>query len=143
MRIRQHVGSVDIYIDTKRIDNNIRNAQKKLNLSVTADCTPLVPFRQGGLRSSVIYPEGVYGGEIEWNTVYAHYIYEGILYKGSHPIKDSAGNITGWWSEPKKTPTDRLLHYHHPGTTAKFFEVAKGQNLKSWIKLVKQTAGKE
>lgn len=30
------------------------------------DCEPFVPFSQGGLRGSVEYPEGLYGGEISY-----------------------------------------------------------------------------
>lgn len=32
MRIRQHIGNVDIHIDTKRIDRNLKEAQKLLNM---------------------------------------------------------------------------------------------------------------
>lgn len=110
-------------------------------MQVVADCDPLVPFEQGALRGSVNYPNGIYGDMIEWNTVYAHYIYSDILYKGSHPIKDADGNITGWWSEPHKTPTDRHLEYHEPGTTGHWFEVAKDNNSQEWVDLVKKTIG--
>ena len=71
MRIRQHIGNVDIHIDTKRIDRNLKEAQKLLNMQVVADCDPLIPFQQGALRNSVNYPQGIYGGEIEYNTPYA------------------------------------------------------------------------
>jgi hypothetical protein len=109
-----------------------------LNLQIAADCEPLVPFQQGVLRNSLRYPDGVAGGAIEWNTPYAHYIYSNILYKGSHPILDEEGNITGWWSEKKKTPTDRHLTYHEPGTTDHWFSKAKEKHEKEWIALVKE-----
>ena len=47
MRIRQHIGNVDINIDTKRIDRNLKEAQKELNLAVRKDTTPFVPKREG------------------------------------------------------------------------------------------------
>lgn len=145
MRINRHVGSVDIKIDTKRIDNNIRTAQRALNMQIVADCDPLIPFQQGALRNSVNYPQGIYGGEIEYNTPYAHYQYQSVVYSPNIPIKDSEGNITGWFSPPgqKKQPTGRTLQYHTPGTTGKWFEVAKERNLQSWVRLVKETAGKD
>lgn len=143
MRINSHVGSVDIKIDTKRIDENIRTAQKLLNEQVVADCDPLIPFQQGALRNSVNYPQGIYGGEIEYNTPYAHYQYEGIVYGPNIPIRDAQGNITGWYSPPKKNPTGRKLQYHTPGTTDHFFEKAKEQHKDDWLRLVKRTAGKE
>ena len=40
MRIRQHIGNVDIQLNTDRIDRNIREAQKLLNMQVVADCDP-------------------------------------------------------------------------------------------------------
>lgn len=143
MRIRQHIGNVDINIDTKRIDRNIKEAQKLLNMQVVADCDPLIPFQQGALRNSVNYPQGIYGGEIEYNTPYAHYQYEGEVYGPNIPIKDADGNITGWWSPPKKNPTGRKLQYHTPDTTDHFFEKAKEQHGADWLRLVKETAGKD
>lgn len=143
MKINTHVGSVDIKIDTSRIDRNTKEAQKLLNMQIVADCDPLIPFQQGALRNSVNYPEGIYGGEIEWNTPYAHLMYEGIIYGPNIPITDSAGNITGYYSPPKKYPTGRPIQYHTPGTTDHWFERAKEKNLQSWVDLVKKTVGKE
>lgn len=143
MRINNTVGNVSIKIDTSRIDKNIREAQKLLNLAVVGDCDPLIPFQQGALRNSVNYPQGIYGGEIEYNTPYAHYQYEGIVYGPNIPIRDAEGNITGWYSPPKKNPTGRPLTYHTAGTGDHWFEKAKQQNKQDWINLVKRTAGKE
>lgn len=145
VRINNTVGNVSIKIDTSRIDKNIREAQKLLNLAVVGDCDPLIPFQQGALRNSVNYPGGIYGTEIEYNTSYAHYVYVGEIYSPNIPIRDSEGNITGWFSPPgkKKQPTGRKMEYHTPGTTDHFFEKAKQQHGKDWIDLVKRTAGKE
>lgn len=147
MRIRQHIGNVDINIDTRRIERNQKEAQKLLNMQVVADCDPLIPFQQGALRNSVNYPQGIYGGEIEYNTPYAHYMYEGEVYGPNIPIKDSQGNITGWFSPKgkKKQPTGRPITYHPEGTERgdHWFEKAKEQHKQDWIDLVKRTAGKE
>lgn len=143
MRINSHVGSVDIKIDTKRIDKNLKDAQRLLNMQVVADCDPLIPFQQGALRNSVNYPQGIYGGEIEYNTPYAHYQYEGEVYGPNIPIKDAEGNITGWYSPPKKNPTGRPLQYHTAGTGDHWFEKAKEQHGADWLRLVKETAGKD
>lgn len=143
MRINSHIGSVDIKIDTKRIDNNIRTAQRLLNMQIVADCDPLIPFQQGALRNSVNYPQGIYGGEIEYNTPYAHYQYEGEVYGPNIPRYDSEGNLVGWYSPPKKNPTGRPLTYNTEGTGDHWFEKAKAQHKQEWIDLVKRTAGKE
>lgn len=147
MKINTHVGNVDIKIDTSRIDRNTREAQKLLNEQIVADCDPLIPFQQGALRNSVNYPEGVYGGEIEWNTPYAHYQYEGEIYGPNIPIYDTQGNITEWFSPKgkKKNPTGKPITYHPEGTERgdHWFERAKEKNLQSWVDLVRKTAGKD
>ena len=142
MKINPHIGNVGIKIDTSRIDRNTREAQKLLNEQIVADCDPLVPFRQGPLRQP-IYPEGIYGGVIEYDEPYAHYQYMGIIYGPNIPITDSAGNITGYYSPPKKYPTGRPIQYHTHGTTDHWFERAKERNLQSWVDLVRKTVGKE
>lgn len=142
MNINTKVGNVSISINTSRLDNNLKEAQMLLNMQVVADCTPLVPFSQGALRNSVNYPEGIYGGSIEWNTPYAHYLYEGIVYSPNIPIKDKAGNIVGWFSPPSKKPTGRSLTYGEPGTTDHWFEEAKKAHGAEWIRLVQETVGK-
>ena len=141
MKINSHVGSVHIKFDTKRIDDNLKEAQMKLNMQIVADSEPYVPFRQGSLRSSVRYPQGIDGGEIEYNTPYAHYLYMGEVYGPNIPLKDAQGNITGWISPPKKSPTGRKLQYHTKDTSDHWFECAKREHLPDWIKLVKRTVG--
>lgn len=150
MKMNTHVGNVDIKIDTKRIDRNLKESQKLLNMQVVADCDPLIPFQQGALRNSVEYPDGIYGGTIQWGGAsvgvpYAAYQYRGEVYGPNIPIKDSQGNITGWYSPPSKHPTGKKLKYHPEGTERgdHWFEKAKEQHKQEWIDLVKRTAGKE
>lgn len=145
MRIRQHIGNVDIQLDTKRLDRNIMNAQRILNLSVRTDCEPLVPLLNGQLRRSANFPEGVYGGVLEYKTPYAHYQYVGEIYGPNIPRKDDNGNIVGWYS-PKgkaKHPTGRkMANYSQSGTGPEWFEKAKEQNKDKWLRLVREEAGK-
>lgn len=114
-----------------------------LNTRVINDSDPYVPLSQGALRGSAKMPEGPYGGEIEYNTPYAHYIYAGEVYGPNIPKKDEEGNIIGWWSPPVKHPTGRPLAYHTAGTGSHWFETAKSKHGQEWIDLVKRTAGKE
>lgn len=137
MKINTHVGNVDIKIDTKRIDHNIKEAQAWINRKVVADCEPFIPFNQGALKNSVEYPQGIYGGEIEYNSPYAHYQYMGELYLSA--------NGSSWAKKhEKKYPSGKPLHYHpkSAGTTDHWFEKAKEQHKEEWIKGVKEIAGK-
>ena len=128
-------GCVDIHIDTSRIDNNIRNAQKALNMQVVADCDEYIPMQQGALRGSVNYPDGIYGGEIAWNTPYAHYQYMGELYLTED------GRSFAFRGE-RKYPTGLPLQQHHPGTEDHWFDRAKQAHCEQWIDLVKREVGK-
>lgn len=138
MEINTHIGNVDIKIDTKRIDKNLREAQKLLNEQIVADCDTLIPFQQGALRDSVNYPQGIYGGEIEYNTPYARFQYRGELYL--------TASGSSWAKKyEKKYPSGKPLHYHPKGTERgdHWFEKAKQQHKDDWVKLVKETVGRD
>ena len=135
MKYDKTVGCVDIHIDTSRIDNNIRNAQKVLNMQVVADCDEYIPMQQGALRGSGNYPDGIYGGEIAWNTPYAHYQYMGELYLTED------GRSFAFRGE-RKYPTGLPLQQHHPGTADHWVERAKQAHCEQWIDLVKREVGK-
>lgn len=136
MKFNKTVGSVNIELNTDRFERNIKEAQKKLNMQVVADCDPFIPFQQGALRGSQRYPEGVYGGEISWDTPYAHYQYEGELY-----LTTDGRSFAN--RDERKYPTGERLEQHHPGTTCYWFERAKEQHKNQWVNLVKRTAGKD
>lgn len=142
MKFSRTVGGVHIELDTKILDDSARKAQIALNRRIAGDCEPLVPFSQGALRSSVNFPEGNAGGVIEWNTPYAHYQYMGEVYGPNIPKFDSNGNLTGYWSPPKKEPTGKPISYHHPGTTDHWFEIAKTRHLAEWEKTVRDEVRK-
>lgn len=145
MKLNTTVGNVQIKIDVP-LDERVRSAQRLLNEQVVVDCDPLIPFRQGALRNSVNFPQGIYGGEIEYNTPYARYQYMGEVYSPSIPIKDSNGNITAWFSPKgqKKKPAGRPLKYHPEGTERgdHWFSKAKEAHGSDWVRLVKETVGK-
>lgn len=137
MKINTHIGSVDIKVDTKRIDKNLRKAQKALNMAVENDCNPLVPHLHGDLRRSFRYGNGdVYSDYVEYNSPYAHYQYVGYL------RTDENGRVIVGHREEKPVLTDTPLEHHEPGTTDHWFEKAKELHHDDWIKLVKDEVGK-
>ena len=136
MRINRTVGIVHIKLNTDKVDNNTREAQKQLNMQIAADCDPYIPFQQGALRNSMRYPEGVYGGAIEWDTPYAHYQYIGLL------RTDEIGRVFVGKGESKPVLTDIPLLHHTPGTTDHWFDKAKEDHYDEWVDLVKRTAGR-
>lgn len=136
MLYKSTVGSVDIHITTKRMEKNLRNAQKLLNTQIVADCDLYIPFQQGDLRGSVRYPDGIYGGVIEYNTPYAHYQYVGML------RTDEDGRVIVGKDEIKPILTKTPLVQHEPGSTDHWFDAAKQAHGSQWLDLVRREAGK-
>lgn len=52
MNINRVMGGVTVNISTDRIEKNLKEAHRLLNMQVGADSNALVPFSQGALRSS-------------------------------------------------------------------------------------------
>lgn len=132
MRYDKVVGCIDIHIDTKRIDDNLRRAQDMLDQKVLNDMMEYIPFQQGALRGAthIIEP-----GLISTDTPYAHYQYAGELYL--------AENGSSWARKgEKKYPSGQSLHYNTPGTGDHWFERAKQTHGQEWVDLVKREAGR-
>ena len=70
-------------------------------------------------------------GQVIWNTPYAHYQYMGIVYGPNFPIiKD--GMLMGFFSPPKKCPTDRELTYdtsQNPMAGPRWFDRMKADRM--------------
>lgn len=135
MRVRQHIGNVDINIDTKRIDKNFKKAQQKLDEDVLRDTTPYVPKGGTGyLRGSGHIAEG--GGEVIWDANYAHFQYVG------HVLTDENGRVWVRKNEKKPVDTGRLLQYQEPGAEREFFEAAKRDHKEEWLADVRKEMDK-
>lgn len=132
MKYNKVIGSVNIRLDTKRIDGNIRRAQDKLDMQVLNDMIPYMPRQQGAMvgATNIIEP-----GLIATDTLYAHYQYTGELYL----TEDGRS-----WADKgeKKYPTGTPLKYHTEGTGDHWFETAKNEHKEQWIDLVKREVGK-
>lgn len=78
-----------------------------------------VPFDSGTLATNVIEQPD----RIMYQTPYAHYVYEGILYVdpdygvSAFPIKDKSGSIQGFYSrkDVTKIPSGKALNYNTSG----------------------------
>ena len=132
MHYDKTVGNVNIKLDTKRMDGNLRRAQDKLDMQVLNDMIPYMPFQQGAMvgATNIIEP-----GLIETNIPYAHYQYMGELY-----LTEDGRSFAQKYE--KKYPTGTPLNYHAAGTGDHWFEAAKREHGKQWVDLVKREAGK-
>lgn len=136
MRIKTHIGNVDIQLNTNRIDRNLKNAQKKLDEDVLKDTTPYVSKGGTGyLRGSGHVVPG--GGEVVWEGPYAHFQYVGYV------RTDENGRVWVGENEQKPILTDRPLKYQQPGAEKEFFEAAKRDHKEEWISDARKEVGKE
>ena len=133
MQYGKTIGCANIWIDTKRIDDNIARAQNLLDQRVIGDMLPYMPIQQGELTGNTKIVEP---GLITTNTPYAHYQYMGELYLTSD------GRSYAHYGE-KKYPTGKPLHYYKPLTGDHWFEKAKQVHGREWVDLVKREAGRE
>ena len=114
---------------------NIPQAHAYLNMQVVADSSKFIPFRDGALRQSATYPNGIEGNDIEWNTPYAHYQYMGEVY--INPKHNASGFIgkDGMWHgwRGAKVPSGRPIEYHTEGTGDHWFDKAAEAYLPEWV----------
>jgi len=132
----------EVSLDLSRLARNITDAQIWLTTQVAADCTNFVPFQNGTLRGSLTYPNGLDGGQLEWNTPYAHYLYEGEVYiNPKYCASGFIGEDGLWhgWRGPK-VPSGRPITYHTEGTGDHWFEKAKQEYGAEWIAGAKRIA---
>nr|DAN85410.1 MAG TPA: Minor capsid protein [Caudoviricetes sp.] len=132
MKYSRTVGCVNIQLNTKRIDENLRRAQDKLDMQVQADMIQYMPRQQGYLIASTNIVEP---GLIRTEGPYAHYQYMGELY-----LTEDGRSFAN--KGERKYPTGRPLHYNTPGTSDHWFERAKETHGRQWIDLVKREAGR-
>ena len=74
-----------------------------------------VPYRDGNLRKNVDLSDPT---KIVYNSSYAHYQYEGVLYVMDNGKGAYYSPSYGFWSDKgkQKTRTSTLLNYHTAGT---------------------------
>lgn len=137
-----HIDAKNLKIDisAERLNNNLAKAMEQLGEEILADCTALVPKREGVLRNSgyVRIQNQSTQGEVIWDTPYAHYQYEGIVY-----VSAETGSTYAAIGE-KKIPAEpeRKLTYGEPEAADHWCEKAKDKYGDKWIRNFKETAGK-
>ena len=101
-------------------------------------CDPYVPFLEGPLSQTTV----ITSKSVKYTQPYARYQYYGEIYGPNIPIKDSEGNVVGWFSPPgqKKHPTGRMMQHSkekHPLASSKWDEVMlrdKGEEFNKEVK---------
>ena len=90
--------------------------QKVIDSAFMGYMDKYMPMDEGQMITSMYNSTKVGSGEINVNTPYAHYQYEGVLYVDPKTGKGAFHDpVSGrYWSRPniKKVPSDKKLNYH-------------------------------
>nr|DAP89678.1 MAG TPA: Minor capsid protein [Caudoviricetes sp.] len=134
-------GDITVNISLNRFEKQFQEAQNWLDGQVFTDMEKYMPFRDGNMRNvSAIMSRSMQGtGEvIAGAPPYGRFLYEEKVMVD--PVTGSPWARAG----AKKVVTDRDLVFDktaHPSATDHWFDAAKEQNVKSWVKGVKKRAG--
>lgn len=134
-------GDITVNISLNRFEKQFQEAQNWLDGQVFTDMEKHMPFRDGNMRNvSAIMSRSMQGSGrvIAGVPPYGRFLYEGKVMVD--PVTGSPWARAG----AEKVVTDRDLVFDktaHPRATDHWFDVAKTENVKSWVKGVKRIAG--
>ena len=133
--------TIELDVDLSRFEKQYEDAQFVFDSMVMTDMKPYMPLRTGVFRNVTEAMSAAIAGS---GTVVAAAPPMGrFLYEGKVMVDPETGSP---WARPgaKKIVTEKSLNYdtsHNPKVTAHWFETAKKNHGKSWIKAVKKEAG--
>lgn len=134
-------GDITVNISLNRFEKQFQEAQNWLDGQVFTDMEKYMPFRDGNMRNvSAIMSRSMQGTGrvIAGVPPCGRFLYEGKVMVD--PLTGSPWARAG----AKKVVTDRDLVFDkiaHPRATDHWFDAAKTENVKSWVKGVKRIAG--
>lgn len=133
--------TIELDVDLSRFEKQYGKAQYALDSMVMTSMQPYMPHRTGTFINVTKAMSAAIAGS---GTVVAAAPPMGrFLYEGKVMIDPETGSP---WARPgaKKIVIDKSLNYdtsHNPNVTDHWFETAKKNHGKSWIKAVKKEAG--
>lgn len=131
-------GDIKVDVKLNRFEKQFQEAQFWLDSQVMTDMVPYMPFRNGDFIKITRMQSASVAGS---GKVYAAYGPQGrFLYEGVVMVDPETGSP---WARPgaKKVVTDRPLKYGNPKATPHWFDTAKENHGKQWVKGVKKRAG--
>jgi len=125
--------TIDVTVNEKSIQDKIQSllddvAMTEIHKALADIVEPYSP----------INPTRIDENGVTYEYPYAHYMYEGIVYKPNIPIVKE-GEVVGWFSPPnqKKTPSDQPMQYSKPLASRHWDEVAMSTHQKEFEEKVK------
>ena len=130
--------NVEMRINLSRFERQYEKAQFELDSAVMKDMVPYMPHQTGTFINITKAMSASIAGS---GTVIAAAPPMGrFLYEGKVMVDPLTGSP---WARPgaKKVVTDRDLKYSNPKATPHWFDTAKENHGKSWVREVKKIAG--
>lgn len=126
-------GTIKADISFDRFSKQFQEAQDWLGHQVLEDCKPVMPLKSGTLQQKASVEQG--GRYVVFPGPESRF-----LYMGKVMVDPDTGSP---WAkkDAKKVLTERRLTYGQPGTGDHWFDLAKAQHGKYWIKRVKEIGG--
>jgi len=124
--------TVKVQFDPKAIINkmNVKKAALAVANEVVKDSTRYIPLQTSALSKSYSIDSTDEGAEITWNSEYAHYMWEGMLYL--------AANGSSWARKgEQKFPTSIPLNYQG-GRGARWTEKAQEVHYNKWVEIAEK-----
>lgn len=142
MHIKMSTDCMDINVSFDRLARYMSASQRALDNQILTDMVDYIPMETGNLtrQTLAINRENVGSGELVLDaTDYARYLYHGKLM-----IDPETGSA---WARPQtiKIMTDQDLEYSraaHGKAGSHWFERAKEERKRTWLKVARQAAGK-
>lgn len=140
-RYKRKTIDAEMEIDLGRFEKQYSKAQYGLDSMVMEDMEPFMPMVTGqfiNVTKAMSQSIAGSGKVIAGAPPFGRFLYGGKVMVG---IESNSP-----WAKPgeKKEITDKNLQYStgaHPKAQAHWFDAAKRQNIKKWVKKTKQTAG--
>ena len=131
-------STIELDVDLSRFEKQYGKAQYALDSMIMTSMQPYMPHRTGTFINVTKAMSAAIAGS---GTVIAAAPPMGrFLYEGKVMVDEKTGSP---WARPgaKKVVTDRDLKYSNPKATPHWFDTAKENHGKSWVKAVKNIAG--
>lgn len=131
-------SDIELDVDLSRFEKQYGKAQYALDSMIMTSMQPYMPHRTGTFINVTKAMSAAIAGS--GNVIAAAPPMGRFLYEGKVMVDEKTGSP---WARPgaKKVVTDRDLKYSNPKATPHWFDTAKENHGKSWVKAVKNIAG--
>lgn len=142
MHIKMSTDCMDINVSFDRLARYMSASQRALDNQILTDMVNYIPMETGNLtkQTLAINKDNIGSGELVLDsTEYARYLYHGKLM-----VDPETGSA---WARPQaiKVLTDQNLEYSkaaHGKAGSHWFERAKEERKRTWLKVARRAAGK-